>query len=204
MGRGQAGCGGLVKPGSGSQELISSKEYASPWSELTTMLTAKKRLTTGPRRSESTRNSAMAMVPPGASEEKTLARSFLLRASPSLRRLWPRVAVVWPVPKSAERRSPATKVKRSERLKRATVFWVMGMMSPVDGGDADLRWALREGDAPDAGAGGEIHRLLKPVLYRGLVTFEERKDVDEVRRTCGVLSVGVCCVRFCPGNRFEL
>ena len=49
------------------------------------------------------------------------------------------------------------KEKRSARLKRATVFWVVGMTSGQSTAvTRTLRGALREGDAPDAGAGGEV------------------------------------------------
>ena len=100
----------------------------------------------------------MAMVPPGARESKILARSLRLRASPSLWRMWPRVATLWPVPKSAStagrRRDEGEAVGEAE-----AGYGFLGDgddLGPVDCGDADARRGLREGDAPDAGAGGEI------------------------------------------------
>src|SRR5271154_3694649 len=90
-----------VKPASSNQPRISPNEKVSPSSVFTSMFAAKRSGITGPVRSSFTRNSAMAIVPPGASASNTLRNKLLLLASPSLCRMWPNVATLCPLPKSA-------------------------------------------------------------------------------------------------------
>ena len=66
-----------VNPASASHPAISSKEYVPPLSVFTSMLTAKNSAFKGPVRSGFTRNSAMAMVPPGLRAWNVFARSRL-------------------------------------------------------------------------------------------------------------------------------
>jgi hypothetical protein len=97
---------GFTNPASLSQPPISSKLNVSPASVFTSMLTANNNPTGGPLRSSLTMNSMMAIIPPDASALKVFFSNFRLRSRPSLCRIWPSVATLWPLPKSASNKSP--------------------------------------------------------------------------------------------------
>ena len=115
---------GATKPAAPSQSPISLNEYVRPVLLLTNMLIEKIRPDIGPLRSSSTRNSAIAILPPGANALNVLTNRARLRSSPSVCKIWPSVARPCPVPKSASRRSPAEKLNRSANPNRFTTRFV--------------------------------------------------------------------------------
>src|SRR6185437_706683 len=88
----------FTKPASSSHERISANVYAFPFFVWSSMLMANVSGTSGPLRSSSTRNSPIAIVPPGASASNVFFSSVLFSVGPSMCRIFPSVAIEWSFP----------------------------------------------------------------------------------------------------------
>src|SRR6266516_6521191 len=83
----------FLNPASSNQRLISLKLKVSPFSVLTSICTANMSAGSGSVRRSFTSHSAIAMTPPDFSARKVFLSNLRLRSSPSLCKMWPRVAM---------------------------------------------------------------------------------------------------------------